>query len=460
MNYKIKERILKNLLIEITKKYDYMINEYKARNIQSEETLLTDFLTSLLNRDGFKKILLELSKLSSIEKKSIAVVTLDLDNFKIINTSYGYEIGDLFLKEIGNLLKSISRSNWTVARIGGDEFGISIYGIKFNEILYEVERIKSVIENFKFKVGDSYLSTTVSVGVSIFSPDSDTDILSVLNKAEVGIYQSKTRGKNIATFSSEDIQEKLKNLEEMKNMILYALNNKEAVRVYIQPIVSLKKDEIIGGELLLRIRYRDRIVPAIQFIESSIFFGLLPKLEKIQLDKFLSSKEIRKLKGKFIFINRHIKSGHLKNIRSLIDKLSYHKREISGINFVIEITENSFVENFSSLKDIVAYAKKKDVMFAVDDFGAGFASFGYVSKIPVDIIKIDGSIINECISDKKHQAIVKAISILSRELKMKTVAEFIDCKEKLEKCSVFDIDYGQGFYFNQPIELEEFIKLL
>ncbi|ACO04767.1 MAG TPA: GGDEF domain-containing protein [Persephonella sp.] len=460
MNYKIKERILKNLLVEITKKYDYMINEYKAKDSQSEEKLLTDYLTSLLNRDGFKKTLLELSKLSSLEEKSIAVITLDLDNFKIINTSYGYEIGDLFLKEIGKLLKSISRSNWTVARIGGDEFGIAIYGIKFNEILFEVERIKSRIENFRFKVGDSYLSTTVSVGVSIYSPDSDTDILSVLNKAEVSTYQSKTKGKNIATFSSEDIQEKLKDLEEKKNIIVHAINNKDAIKVYVQPIVSLKKNEIIGGELLLRIEYRGKIIPAVDFIESSIFFGLLPKLEKIQLDKFLTSGSIKKLRGRYIFINRHIKAGQLKNIKSLIDELSYHKKEISGINFVIEITENSFVENFSYLKDIVHYAKKRDILFAVDDFGAGFASFGYVSKVPIDIIKIDGSIINECISDKKHQAIVKAISILSRELDMKTVAEFIDSIDKLKKCTVFDIDYGQGFYFNRPLELEDFLKLL
>ncbi len=460
MNYKIKERILKNLLIEITKKYDYMINEYKAKDTQSEEKLLTDYLTSLLNRDGFKKNLLELSKLSLIEDKSIALITLDLDNFKIINTSYGYEIGDLFLKDVGKLLKNISRSNWTVARIGGDEFGIAIYGIRFNEILFEVERIKSRIENFKFKVGDSFLSTTVSVGVSIFSPHSDKDILSVLNKAEVGIYQSKTKGKNIATFSSEDIQEKLKDLEEKKNIVMYAINNKDAIKVYIQPIVSLRKKDIIGGELLLRIEYKGKVIPAVQFIESSIFFGLLPKLEKIQLDKFLTSGKVKRLEGKYIFINRHIKTGQLKNIKSLIDELSYHKKEISGINFVIEITENSFVENFSYLKDIVHYAKKRDILFAIDDFGAGFASFGYVSKVPIDIIKIDRSIIDECITDKKHQAIVKAISILSKELDMKTVAEFIDNRQKLEKCSIFNIDYGQGFYFNQPLELEEFLDLL
>ncbi|WP_457623916.1 EAL domain-containing protein [Persephonella sp.] len=460
MNYKVKERILKNLLIEITKKYDYMINEYKSKKDIEEYRLYFDYLTGLLNRDGFKRSLIELSKLSALEDKSIAVITLDLDNFKIINTSYGYEIGDLFLKDIGKLLKNIGKPNWTVARIGGDEFGLAIYGIKYNEILFEVERIKSKIENFKFKIGDTFLNTTVSVGVSIYTPDSDVDIMKVFNKAEVGIFQSKSKGKNIATFSSEEIQEKLRDLEEKKNMIVYAINNSDAVKVYIQPIVSINGMDIIGGELLLRIEYKGNIYTATEFIESSVFFGLLPKLEMIQLHKFLSSKKLEKLREKYIFINRHLKGRQLKDIKSLIDELSYHKRELSNINFVIEITENSFVENFSHLKDIVNYAKEKNILFAIDDFGAGFASFGYVSKLPVDIIKIDGSIINECISDKNHQAIIKAISLLSKELEIKTVAEFIDNPEKYEQCSLYKIDYGQGFYFNKPLELDEFLKLL
>ncbi len=112
------------------------------------------------------------------------------------------------------------------------------------------------------------------------------------------------------------------------------------------------------------------------------------------------------------------------------------------------------------MKQLIHYAKKKGILFALDDFGAGFASFGYVSKVPVDIIKIDGSIIEECISDKKHQAILKAISILSKDLNIKTVAEFIDSDIKKEKCTEFDISYGQGYLFSKPVELSEFIKML
>lgn len=458
MNYKIKERILKNLLIEITKKYDYLITEYKAGEINKKAKLMYDYVTELLNRDGLKEKIRSLSQLSKKENKKAAVISIDLDNFKIINTSYGHEIGDLFLKNVADTLNNISGSNWIVARTGGDEFTVVIYGISEISLPFEVERIKNEIENIKINVGDSVIGTTASFGVSVFDPAVDNNILESLNKAEVGIYQSKTAGKSRITFSTEQLQEKFRQLEEKKKIIEQALNQPESIPVFIQPIVSLSGSEVIGGELLLRISSNGKILPAFEFIEAAETFGLLGRLEEIQLNRFFSSPEIEKLKGRYIFLNRQISDERVQ-VKNIIDRLSDFRKK-TGINIVIEITENSFVQNFSILKQLIHYAKKKGILFALDDFGAGFASFGYVSKVPVDIIKIDGSIIEECISDKKHQAILKAISILSKDLNIKTVAEFIDSDIKKEKCTEFDISYGQGYLFSKPVELSEFIKML
>ncbi len=458
MNYKIKERILKNLLIEITKKYDYLISEFKTGEINKKTKLLYDYVTELLNRDGLKEKMRSLSKLSEKENKKIAIIAIDLDNFKIINTSYGHEIGDIFLKNVAQTLRKISGSNWIVARTGGDEFMVIIYGASYISLPAEVERIKNEIENLRIKVGDSVITTTASFGVSVFDPASDENILESINKAEVGIYQSKTKGKSRITFSTEKFQEKFRQLEEKKRIIEYVLNRPENILVFIQPIVSLSDEKIIGGEILLRILNDGKIIPAFEIIEPAETFGLLNRLEEIQLKKFFDFPNLKRLKGKNIFINRHITDDNV-YVKNLIDRLS-HFREKTGINIVIEITENSFVQNFSILKQLIFYAKEKGILFALDDFGAGFASFGYVSKVPVDIIKIDGSIIKECISDKKHQAILKAISILSKDLNIKTVAEFIDSDIKKEKCSEFNINYGQGFLFSKPVELSEFIKML
>ncbi|WP_456384198.1 EAL domain-containing protein [Persephonella sp.] len=460
MDYRIKERILKNLLVEITKKYDYLINEYRAGGIQIKDKLMYDYITGLLNREGFKNKIKILSQLSRKENKNIAVITFDLDNFKIINTSYGHDIGDMFLKGIADILNKHSRSNWITARIGGDEFGIAIYGIDYEDLLPEVERVKEIIENYRLKVGDSTINTTASIGVSVFTPDTEENILSVLNKAEVGIYQSKTHGKSITTFSTEEYQNRFIQLENRKRIITHALENKNSVLPYIQPIVSLSDRKIVGGELLLRIKYRGEILPASEFIEAAVTFGLLKELERIQLEQVLNNRGIKKLEGRFLFINRHIKPDSLYEIKALIDRLSEFRKSIADIKFVIEITENSFVENFSLLEELITYARENDILFALDDFGAGIASFGYVSKLPVDIIKIDGSIINKCTADKKHQAIMKAISVLTKELGIKTVAEFIDSPEKLERCCEFDIDYGQGFYFGRPVDIEQFLQKL
>lgn len=458
MNYKIKERILKNLLIEITKKYDYLITEYKAGETNKKTKLLYDYVTELLNRDGLKDRIRSLSELSKKENKKIAIIAIDLDNFKIINTSYGHEIGDLFLKNVANRLNKISGLNWIIARTGGDEFMVIIYDINYTSLPAEVERIKTEIENLKITAGDSIITTTASLGVSIFDPTSGEDIMESLNKAEVGIYQSKTKGKSRITFSAEKYQEKFRHLEEKKKIIENALNKPENILVFIQPIVSLSDGNIIGGELLLRIINDGKILSAFEFIEPAETFGLLNRLEEIQLNKFFNFSELKKIKGKYIFLNRHLTDESV-YVKNLIDKLSYLRKK-TGINLVIEITENSFVQNFSILKQLITYGKEREILFALDDFGAGFASFGYVSKVPIDIIKIDGSLIRECIHDKKHQAIIKAISILSQDLNIKTVAEFIDSETKKEKCKGLNISYGQGFLFSKPIELSEFVKML
>jgi len=186
MNYKIKERILKNLLIEITKKYDYLITEFKTGEINKKTKLMYDYVTELLNRDGLKEKIRLLSQLSKKENKKIAVIAVDLDNFKIINTSYGHEIGDMFLKSVADTLSKISGSNWVVARTGGDEFMVVIYGISYISLPAVVEKIKNEIENLKIKIGDSVITTTASFGVSIFDPASNQDIMESINKAEVG----------------------------------------------------------------------------------------------------------------------------------------------------------------------------------------------------------------------------------------------------------------------------------
>ncbi|SNZ11215.1 diguanylate cyclase (GGDEF) domain-containing protein [Persephonella hydrogeniphila] len=459
MNYKIKERILKNLLVEVTKKYDYLINELKTENLPYKDKLSYDYTTNLLNMEGFKKQLKNLSELAKKENRKIAIIVFDIDNFKVINTSYGHEIGDLFLKSLAKKLKSLSKSNWTVSRIGGDEFGIAIYDIKSKDLLLEVEKLKEELEKFHLKIGDSIVNITVSLGVSVYEPDKENNILSSLNKAEIGAYQSKRKGKSTITFTSEQIHQSFKDLEEKRKIIQYATQNKDAVKLYLQPIVNLSTDEIIGGELLLRIKYKDKVLIPGDFIDAAVTFGLLEKLEEIQIENLISSRFLKDFSNKYIFINRQLRADNISSIKQLFSLLS-EIRKTNNINFVLEITENSFVQNFSVFKNLLEIAQKKKILIALDDFGAGYASFGYVSKVPINILKIDGSLINECITDKKYQAVIKAISVLSRDLEILTIAEFIDNHQKANRCKKFDIKYGQGFLFGKPVEISEFVNML
>ncbi|GAB6072470.1 hypothetical protein JCM14244_08470 [Venenivibrio stagnispumantis] len=457
----INQKILKNLLKEITSRYDYMAKSFSSLKQEVETIKYIDYLTGLLSKEGFLR---ELGKLiekakSENKDKKIFVMTLDLDNFKYINDVYGHEIGDIFLKKIAiNILENIDRSNSILGRTGGDEFCIAIYDVKNEEIIKTAEILLQKIENFSLNLGKNHLKTTASIGISIY-PNDALDAKNLILRAEEALYEAKQKGKGIFIVFNKELHDRFRRIEEAKVLLNKAIISKN-VYPFIQPIFDIKSKKFIGGEILLRIKDGNEFIPAYKFIDVANNFGYIDQLEHIIIEKIIDEDNLKILEDKFIFINKTIKSEKKAGfIKKEIDIYHTMKKEYN-ITPVIEITESSFVEYFGILSEFIKKLEEKGIFSALDDFGAGYASFRYLLNLDINILKIDGSLIKDILNNKRSVAIVKAISEISKDFGIKTVAEFVENKEILSVLNILDIDYAQGFYLSKPMSIIDFKNFL
>lgn len=454
MDYRIKERILKNMLVEITNKYDYILGDYKALESQYRERLFKDYLTGTLNREGFINELKEIHSKCESDRVYYGVIMIDLDNFKFINSFYGHEIGDLFLKKVADILSSSLPSTSTIGRIGGDEFAVVVYDINEDMLIDISSNIKNGIESFRFMVGDSFITTTASIGISF---NNSCKLYSkVFEEAANALAESKKKGKNIITFYDSLLQQKSEKLMDGKNLILKALFLEDSVIPFIQPIVRTDTRGIIGGEFLMRIKIEDTIFTPFHFLEAGVYFGLIDKLESLMLNSVLNLDFRKDL---MFFLNKTIrKEEKLKDIvgdSEFLEKLTYEK----GINFVVEITEDSIFENIDAVKEMMYKSRGKEIQFAIDDFGSGYTSLRYLYDLDISYIKIDGHLIKGINTQPKIKSILEGIVSISKSLGIKTIAEYVESEEEYKFCLDIGVDFCQGYYFYKPMEVREFIRL-
>lgn len=454
MDYKTKERILKNMLEEITKKYDYIMGDYKALEAQYSERLTKDYLTNLLNREGFyHQSTLLMDRIKSQNITDYGVLMIDIDNFKYINNFYGREIGDVVLQEIARLVSDILPKNSIMGRVAGDRFAFFIYDINEEEFIDVSNKLKENIDELKLKIGDSLITISISIGASFSNNFKSFDIL--WEEALNALSEAKQKGKNTIVFFNDGLQQKSENLMQGRTLALKALEEKDGVIAYIQPIVETVSKKIIGGELLMRLNLDGKIYTPYFFLESALYFNLIDKLEH-RFIEFVSKLNFKE--NLTFFLNKSItRKEKIKVVNNDIQLLKNIKNS-RYINFVIEITENSIFENMTLAKDLIN--NNKETNFAIDDFGSGYTSLGYIHELDIKFLKIDGSMVKAMNTNSKVEAIVKGIVDMSKAIGIKTVAEFIEAKEDHDRCLRLGIDYCQGYYFYKPMPFNEFENLV
>ena len=410
-----------------------------------------DELTELPNRTLFIEDVKTALSQAKRKETLLSVLFVDLDRFKNINDSHGHDVGDKLLKKVAGRLKETLRDSDTIARNGGDEFSILIENMKDVREPYVVANKIIDSMNEKFEVEGHNVHIGASVGVAIYPLDGG-DALELLKLADTAMYEAKKTGGNNFQFYSSSMSNQITDRLMLETALHSALENNEFYLVY-QPQVNAKTNSTEGFEALIR--------------WNSPVFGLISPAKFIPI---LEETGLIYSVGEWIIFEvlNFIKEGKSNNIKVSIN-LSALQCGVAGYSNKIkefianadidpklvefEVTESLLINDFSSTEMFLTDISRLGCTIALDDFGTGYTSFSYLTKLPIDVIKVDRSLITDIHDNRNLQDIVKAIITMSKSLNIENVFEGIETKDELDMITeISDEAIIQGFYFSKPLD--------
>ncbi|WP_457628367.1 EAL domain-containing protein [Persephonella sp.] len=441
------------------------ITEIKNLERKLNELLDKDTLTGLLSRYGFTRQVDELIKILAGKKERYFLLIVDISRFKVINDSYGHQIGDRILKVIGERLKNSLHQGDLIGRLAADEFGIFISKYaRFDDIAIIVDKIISLIEQ-PVEIDDYSFNLTCSIGVSVY-PDDGESIDDLLKRADIALVRAKENfsetQKSSVVFFSRDLENKIKerlNLErELRNVLK---NRPEEFYVEYQPIYNLQNMKIEKLEALVRWNSSKfgKLSP-FKFIQIAEETGLIKNITDIVFERVIYDLLSWREKGIDIKVSINISPAEFKDndfIDRVISRFKPHnlERKIS-----LEITENVLLEDVEKAREKIKQLKQLGIDILLDDFGTGYSSLTYLKKFPISILKVDREFVKELPENGDDRGIVITIIQLSQLLSMDAVAEGIENQLQVNFLREIGCKYGQGYFFSRPVPAEEVEKLL
>ena len=440
------------------------ITDAKQKEDRIEVLTSRDNLTDLYNREYFtNKLNYEIStRNKSLEtNKELAIIVLDLDDFKDINDNLGHLAGDSVLKEFASRLKGSVREYDIAARFGGDEFIVLILYVKENlEIVHIANRI--VDETSKpFIIDNLELHITVSLGISRY-PEDGTDSTTLIRNADIAMYRSKEgKNKKITMFESS-LDEELKEYFKIKNNLRNAITNDELFLEY-QPIFDVAENRIIGAEALVRWNFNNcELIPPMKFIPVAEKNGFMQAIGEWVLKTACKQSKLWQENGSapiFISVNVSIIQLEQANFCETVKKALEYS-QLAPEYLQLEITETIFTKNYDKIVEAIKAINEMGVQVAIDDFGTGYSSLGQLSRLEITKLKIDRSFISEINDNENKNKIVRAIISLADSLNLELIAEGVETKEQLDFLINNDCNMVQGYLYSKPIPAYAIEKLL
>ena len=415
-----------------------------------------DDLTGLLNRREFnQKLEYSVQKTKKYGVDSV-LCYLDLDRFKIVNDTAGHSVGDRLLLELAQLLKSLIRKEDTLGRLGGDEFGLLLEGCSIAEAKVVCEQLIRAINNYRLKWKTIEFDVGVSIGMVGIGKNA-TDAAELLSRADLACYQAKNTGRGRVCIVEDNEQE----LELQQTQMGHIANVSQAIkenRFYlvkqlIKPLVS-ELEEHNHYELLLRLKDRqgNAIAPE-QFISVAERYGVITIIDRWVLKTVLDSyHQYFKASEDLVSINLSAASINDERFTNFAIDL-INQSQVPGHCLCFEINETAAIAQISHAQKFISAMKELGVKFALDDFGSGLSSFSYLKNLPIDYLKIDGSLITAIPNEEYDRAIVASINEVAHLMGIKTIAEFVETERILEHISEISIDYAQGYITGKPIAI-------
>ncbi len=405
---------------------------------------------------GFGTLPLLISRIDNMDKfKSPVLILINIDNFSTYNQLYGLECGIEILKKFSDLLREYNKGkNYELFRINADEF-VLLEVVEYLDIDKYEEDMKDLflmVENSTIEIKDLDLNIDLEItaGISFSSTQP-------LKKANMALYEARKRGRNFIGFSYEidytnELQSNLFWRQEIKNAIY-----EDRVVAFYQPIVNRNK-EVVQYESLIRIKREDSKGET-EYLAPEKFLDLSVMTKQyILLTKFMIESTFRQMRDKNVAISLNLTYQDIKNgeiymiLKENIQKYHLEERtefDISN-NVIFEILEHEGIDCYNTFLDFINEFKKMGVKIALDDFGTGFSNFSHINSLAPDFIKLDGKLIENITTDKKSYELVKAIVKFSKELNIKTIAEYVHSKEVFDTVYDLGVDKFQGFYFGEP----------
>ena len=437
------------------------ITERKAAQKQVEFLAYHDALTGLPNR-LLAKVHFDLAV--SVAKRlntQVALIFLDLDNFKVINDSLGHGIGDALLRGVAIRLKDCLRDADALSRQGGDEFLIVLGGVLDNSsVATIVEKILAeMIHNF---IIDGYeLSTTLSIGVAVY-PDDGGDYETLLKRADTAMYQAKEAGRNTYRFYAEQMNIDAVAHLQIRNFLRKGLERDEFI-LYYQAQIDLNTDAVIGVEALIRWNHPELgLIPPGQFISFAEDSGLIVPIGEWVLFEACRQAVAWHAAGlPELVIAVNLSAVQFK--RGDLEKTVVQALTQSGLDptlLELELTESILIHDTENVLAMVRRLKLLGVKLSIDDFGTGYSSLSYLKNFAVDKLKIDQSFIRDMESDPNNAVIVRTIIQMAKSLNLKTIAEGVETERQFTMLRLQHCDEAQGYYFAQPMSSDDFVQYL
>ena len=438
-------------------KRDISLNKLQEQKLSFQANY--DNLTELPNRSYALERLSQLITESKRNKNLIAVLFLDLDDFKRINDTLGHDFGDKLLIDVATQLRESLRASDFIARFGGDEFTVFINNLN------HLDELLPILNNLIRQLNKGYiiegreLLITMSIGIAIYPFDNATPS-TLLRDADTAMYYAKAHGKNSYSFFETSMNRHVARRLLIEEHMVGSLERKE-FDVFFQSQIDIETGELIGVEALLR--WHNSIIgdiSPIEFIAIAEQTGFIIPLGQFVIQKALTftAHYQQQYQSDFqIAINlspRQFRDPHL--VEFILNELS--KSKLSPNSLELEITEGLLMTDNEHTMDVLDNLKRNGIKISIDDFGTGYSSLSYIRKFPFDVLKVDNSFVREMEKSKSDQSLVLASIAMAHALDLKVVAEGVENVQHLNLLKEMGCDYAQGYLFNKPMSENDFIQ--
>ena len=446
------------------------VTERKLILEEMEHHAIHDHMTGLFNRREFERHLEDLLKNAKAQRRQHALLYMDLDQFKVVNDTCGHIAGDILISQLSSVLGERIRASDMLARLGGDEFGLLMEDCPIERAQHIAEKHREAIKNFSFTWQDKTFKIGVSIGLVPINAESESAV-EVMSAADSACYVAKNKGGNRIHLDSGGFGES----HTMRGEMGWVAKINRALQedrfcLYYQNVLPVAAPHPCSEhyEILLRMIDDDgAIVLPMEFIPAAEKYNLMPAIDRWVIHTLFAAQgeRWRTLVGErpieapndnlFCAINL---SGASLNDDSFLEFLHTQiaEQRIPPGVLCFEITETVAINNLQQASNFIREFKALGCRFALDDFGSGMSSFAYLKNLPVDYLKIDGTLVTDIVNDPVSRVMVEAINKICQSMNIRTVAEFVENHDILRHITEIGMDYAQGYAIHKPAPLADY----